>query len=110
MERTFIQTSEFEDAWKRLGLADEELRQLELSILKNTKIGSEIRGTGGLRKMRFSYQNEGKRGGIRVCYVDFVVYETIYLITAYSKSEKTNLKKQECNDIKKAIELLEESL
>lgn len=27
MERTFIQTSEFEDAWGKLGLADEELRQ-----------------------------------------------------------------------------------
>lgn len=52
---------------------------------------SVIKGTKGLREMRFSLENEGKRGGVRVCYANFVVEETIYLITVYAKKDKDNL-------------------
>lgn len=52
MTRTFIQTSEFAKNWERLGLTDSDLRRLEIEILNNPKIGSVIRGTGKLRKMR----------------------------------------------------------
>lgn len=110
MTRTFIQTAEFVRNWEKLNLSGEDLRRLELEILKNPKVGSVIRGTGKLRKMRFPYQNRGKSGSIRVCYVDFVLLDTIYLITLYSKNEKDNLSKEECNDIKKAIDVLEKSL
>lgn len=53
-----------------------------------------MQGTGGLRKVRFALENRGKSGSVRVVYVDFVVYETIYLITAYTKNEKTILVNQ----------------
>ena len=43
-------------------------------------------------------------------YVDFVVYETIYLITAYTKNEKDNLSKSERNAIKAVIEQLEKQI
>ena len=49
-------------------------------------------------------------GSVRVCYIDFVVKERIYLITAYPKNKKENLSKEECNEIKKLVKLLEESL
>lgn len=110
MTRTFIQTSEFTKNWERLGFADDDLRRLELEILKNPKVGAVIRGTGKLRKMRFSFKNEGKSGSTRVCYVDYTVQETVYLITVYPKNEKDNLSKAERNSIKKMIEILEESL
>ena len=51
-------------------------------------------------------QNEGKSGSARVCYVDFVVQEVIYLITVYSKNEKENLSQAERNGIKSLIEQL----
>ena len=60
--------------------------------------------------MRFALENRGKRGSTRVCYVDFFIQETVYLITIYSKNKKDNLTKAERNEIKKMIELLEESL
>ena len=47
---------------------------------------------------------------IRVCYVDFVVKETIYLITVYSKNQKDNLSKEEKNEIRKLIDVLEKSI
>lgn len=110
MRRTFIQTTEFSKNWERLGFTDDDLRFLELEILKNPKIGPVIRGTGKLRKMRFAFENKGKSGSARVCYVDYTVLETVYLITVYPKSEKENLTKAERNSIKKMIELLEQSV
>ena len=110
MKRTFIQTQEFTKNWERLGLNDEDLRRLELEIMENPKIAPVIKGTGKLRKMRFATNNRGKSGSTRVCYVDFVVKETIYLITVYPKNEKDNLSLEERRTIKALIEKLEDSL
>ena len=110
MTRTFIQTQEFLKAWEHLGFDDDDLRRLEFSIMTDPEAGSVMRGTGGLRKIRFARENAGKSGGARICYVDFVMKETVYLITAYSKNEKENLTRSQCNDIKKMIEKLEKYL
>ena len=110
MTRTFIQTNEFVRNWERLGFTDDDLRKLELELLQKPCVGSVIKGTGKLRKMRFAFQNRGKRGSVRICYVDFAPYKAIYLITVYPKNEKDNLTKEECNEIKKLIELLEHNL
>ena len=110
MTRTFIQTREFSSNWDRLGFTDDDLRRLELDIMTNPDKYPVMQGTGGLRKARFAFEHQGKSGGVRVCYVDFVVKETVYLITVYPKSEKDNLTKAERNEIKKMISKLEESL
>ena len=60
--------------------------------------------------MRFAYEGRGKSGSTRVCYVDFVVYQTVYLITAYPKNKKANLNKSEKNDVKKIITAIEKQL
>lgn len=52
----------------------------------------------------------GKSSGVRVIYVDFEVYEKIYLLTAYTKNEKENLTKKERSEIKQLIEVLEQQL
>lgn len=108
--RTFIQTKEFSKNWDKLGFDDYDLRRLEEELIHDPTAFPVIRGTGGLRKMRFAFANKGKRGGARVCYVDFFVEETIYLITVYPKGEKDNLSDEECNEIKKMIGLLRASL
>ena len=105
MDRTFIQTSEFSRKWD-----DEDLRLLELEILKNPNKFPIMQGTGGLRKARIALDNKGKSGGARVCFVDFVLAETIYLITVYGKKEKDNLSKEERNEIRKLIDALGKSL
>ncbi len=110
MTRTFIQTEEFSKRWDRLGFDDDDLRKLELELLYDPEAYPVIRGTGGLRKIRVSFKNSGKSGSSRVCYVDFIADEIIYLITVYSKDEKDNLTRAECNEIKKAIGFLKASL
>ena len=46
----------------------------------------------------------------RVCYVDFVFAETVYLITVYGKKDKDNFSKEERNNVKKVIEALRKTL
>ena len=99
---------EFDRQWEKLGLNDDSLRQLQEVLLQNPKAGKVIRGTKGLRKIRIAFEGQGKSGGSRVAYVDFTAHETIYLITAYSKSIKDNLSQAERNTIAKMIVRLEQ--
>ena len=110
MTRSFIELPIFKSRWKELGLDDDALLKLQISLLADPKIGEVMQGTGGVRKMRFAFEHHGKSGGARVIYVDFEVYEKIYLITAYTKNEKDNLTKEERNQIKKLISILERQL
>jgi hypothetical protein len=111
MKRTFIQTKEFSRNWDELGLNDDDLRMLEIDIMQNPDNYPIMQGTGGLRKARISIDNnKGKRGGARVCFVDFVILETVYFISVYSKDSKENLSKSERNEVKKLIEILKTSL
>jgi hypothetical protein len=108
MTREFVMLPEFDRQWQKMGLGDGELRQLQETLLQNPKAGDVIRGTKGLRKIRIAFEGQGKRGSGRVAYVDFTVYETVYLITAYPKNEKDNLSKAERNAIARMIAKLEQ--
>jgi len=110
MTREFVMLPEFDRQWQKMGLGDDELRQLQGTLLQNPKAGDVIRGTKGLRKIRIAFEGQGKRGSGRVAYVDFTVYETVYLITAYPKNEKDNLSKAERNAIAMMIAKLEQGL
>ena len=81
-----------------------------MELLADPKVGAVMRGTGGVRKMRFAFEERGKSGSVRVIYVDFEVYEKIYLITAYTKSEKDNLTDKERNEIHRLIDILKAQL
>lgn len=110
LTREFVITKEFDNNWKNMGLTDNNLKLLQQELILNPQKGDVIQGTGGLRKLRVAFENRGKSGSGRVCYVDFAVYQKIYLITAYPKNEKENLSKAERNAISMMIEQLERAL
>lgn len=110
MTRSFVELPLFRAKWESLGLTEIDLIRLQTELLSDPKIGAVMRGTGGVRKMRFAFEHKGKSGGVRVIYVDFEVYEKIYLLTAYTKGEKENLTKEEQNEIRKLIKILEKQL
>lgn len=101
---------EFDRKWTEMGLTDKELKALQEELTINPSKGDVMKGTGGLRKIRIAFEGRGKSGSARVCYVDFIVYERIYLITAYSKDEKDNISKSERNEVKKLIKILEATI
>ena len=110
MTRLFVELPIFRSRWKDMGLNDDDLKRLQEELLEDPKIGAVMRGTGGVRKMRFAFEKRGKSGSVRVIYVDFEVYEKIFLISAYPKNEKDNLTDAERNEIKQMIHALEEQL
>ena len=91
---------------ERLGLTDENLRDLENVLLENPKAGDTIQGTGGLRKIRIPLEHTGKRGGGRVFYVDIELKETIYFVNVYTKNEKDDLTEDEKKAFKAVIKIL----
>jgi hypothetical protein len=108
MNRTFIEVPMFIKKWQELGLTDENLRELQNILLENPKAGSVIQGTGGLRKIRISMDEKGKRGGARVLYVDIELKESIYFVNVYSKNEKEDLTEDEKKAFKAVIKILKE--
>lgn len=110
MTRTFIEVPIFTKRWAEIGLGDEELRQLQIMLLKDPESGPVMEGTGGIRKVRFPIANRGKSGSIRVCYTDFAEYEIIYLITAFEKKEQDNLTDDEKKVLKKLVKSLKDEV
>lgn len=108
MIRTFKETTNFRKKWSALGLTDDDLRILQLILLKNPKEGEVISGSGGHRKIRIPVDNMGKSSGCRVIYIDVEIKECIYLVDIYAKNEKENLSDREVNVLKKIATVLKE--
>ena len=70
---------------------DEDLRALQSFLLVSPEAGDLIRGGSGLRKLRWSAQGRGKRGGARVIYYWHKPKHYVYLIYGYVKSEREDL-------------------
>ena len=47
--RTFIEVPLFSRRWKEIGLGDDELRALQIMLLKDPQSGPVMEGTGGIR-------------------------------------------------------------
>ena len=74
---------------------DDELRALQRSLLVTPAAGEVIRGTHGLRKLRWAASGRGKRGGARVIYYLQASADRIYLVYGYVKAEQENLTPQQ---------------
>ena len=66
--------------------------------------GDIIRGSGGIRKIRWRSKERGKRGGSRVIYYWHVAEDHIYLLTLYGKGVKDDLTPAERAAWRKVVE------
>jgi hypothetical protein len=85
-------------------LSLKEREKMEDEIAQDPERWPIIRGSGGVRKARFSRAGMGKRGGGRVCYLYLQLHETLYLLKAYSKNEQDSLSEKEKKQIRKIVE------
>ncbi len=86
----FIETSTFTNLIGTY-LSDDEYLGLQRFLLKYPDAGAIIRGTGGVRKLRWGISGKGKRGGIRVIYYWKRRDDEIWLLTVYGKSERDTI-------------------
>jgi hypothetical protein len=66
--------------------------------------GDIIKGSGGIRKLRWAGSGRGKRGGIRVIYYYFTEDEQIYMLYGYPKSKKDDLAADQLKQLKQLVE------
>ena len=79
---------------------DEDLRAMQNFLLEMPDAGDLIRGGAGLRKLRWSAQGRGKRGGARVIYYWYVPGDRIYLLYGYVKSKSEDLTPEQIKVLK----------
>lgn len=71
--------------------------------------GDLIKGTGGVRKLRFAVKSKGKSGGVRVVYYYYNESMPVFLMTVFAKKEKDNLTKAERNMLAKVARVLRDN-
>lgn len=86
---TFIESPAF-DRLREVYLDDEEYAELQQFMILNPEAGDLVRGSGGVRKLRWKRKGSGKRGGLRVIY--FVRYRPneFWMLTLYAKARREN--------------------
>jgi DNA-binding transcriptional regulator YiaG len=89
----FIYSSVFRTDSLRLRLTDEDLRELELELMRRPDAGSVMKDTGGVRKLRFSpsASGRGKSGAVRICYTWMPEFSAICPLLIFAKNEQANL-------------------
>ena len=76
-------------------LAAEEFRRLQLALVLKPDRGALIRGSDGIRKLRWGRSGKGKRGGLRILYFWDAASQRIYLLFAYEKTRRDDLTKDQ---------------
>ena len=86
----FIETSNFTKLLPKY-LTDEEYRALQAYLLMRPEAGDIVRGSGGVRKVRWAPAGSGKSGGVRVIYYFKRSQHQIWMLTLYQKSEQATI-------------------
>ena len=102
----FIETSTFTKQLPR-HLDDVSYAALQAFLSVHPEAGDLIRGTGGIRKIRWAMLGRGKRGGSRVIYYWQTEQDHIYLLTVYAKGVKDDLTAAEREAWRKAVEAID---
>ncbi len=63
-----------------------------------------IKGSGGLRKIRWAIKGRGKRGGVRVINYWAVAQEQLLMLLMYAKNERDDLSPDQLKILKKIVE------
>ena len=85
-------------------LSDEEYRQVQLELIKNPMLGPVVRGSGGVRKLRWGAPGRGKRGGYRIIYFIYRPKEVIWMLTIYPKNVRDSIPGPVLKQIRQEIE------
>ena len=67
-----------------------------------------IKGTGGIRKIRWAVDNKGKSGGIRVIYYFHNESIPLFLVSVYGKKDKSSLTDKEKSVMKQLTAYLKD--
>lgn len=97
-----VETSIFTKQIKGL-LKEDAYRMLQETLVVNPLAGAVLRGSGGLRKLRWLLEGRGKSGGIRVIYYYVALDSRIFMLVAYAKGIKDDLTDREVAALRRLV-------
>jgi hypothetical protein len=106
MDAVFVELAPFRR--HRAGyLDDDAYRLLQQLLMSRPEAGALMRGTGGLRKLRFADERrgKGKRGGLRVIYYWWLGGGQFWLFTLYGKNEASDLTAEQRTALKRMLQV-----
>ncbi|MEX0828190.1 MAG: hypothetical protein WD005_04475 [Haliea sp.] len=99
----FIETSAFAKLLPDY-LFDENYRALQMYLMQKPDAGDIVKGSGGVRKVRWAADGKGKSGSVRVIYYWKKPDHEIWMLTIYSKSERSTIPGHILKQIAEAID------
>ena len=100
---TFVETKLF-TRLVRDYLADDEYAALQQVLIQNPESGRVIRGSGGVRKLRWGVGGRGKRGGLRIIYYLRLAHGQIWMLTLYAKNVADSIPAGVLKEIKEEVD------
>jgi len=85
-------------------LSDEDYSRLQSQLIENPEAGAVIRGSGGVRKLRWAAAGRGKSGGYRVIYFVRRSNGIIWMLTMYPKNVADSIPGHVLKQIREEIE------
>ena len=85
-------------------LPDDQYARIQQELMQNPEAGVVIRGSGGVRKLRWAAAGRGKRGGYRVIYFVRRPKDVIWMLTIYPKNVTDSIPGHVLKQIREEIE------
>jgi hypothetical protein len=85
-------------------LNGEEYRGFQTYLMQKPNAGDLVKGSGSVRKVRWAAEGKGKSGGVRVIYYWKKPDHEIWMLTIYSKSERSTIPGHILKKIAEAID------
>ena len=98
-----VETQVFTKLIKEL-MSVEDYRALQEVLVNRPDAGDLIRGSGGLRKIRWRLEGTGKSGGVRAIYYWVVSDDHIRMLYVYPKGKQGNLTPAQLKQLKAIVE------
>jgi hypothetical protein len=100
---TVIESPLFQKLWP-LYWSEDERGEFATFIASDPTAGDVIRGSGGLRKVRWARPGTGKSGGVRIVYFNQTDEGEIMLLTMFAKANAANMSTAKLKEIRRALE------
>jgi len=84
-------------------LTDDEYKELQNFLIEQPQSGAIIKGSGGLRKVRWKIKSRGKSGGIRTIYYYQAKSSLLLMIYVYEKSKTEDLTPKQIEMLRKTF-------
>lgn len=105
-----VETNGYLAAASDAGMHEDERMAVVVTIAENPQAGEVMPGCGGARKLRVRKRGSGKSSGYRVITYFGGDDVPVFLLTVFSKGEKSNLDKAERNGLARLTKTLRDSL